>query len=136
MSSATDTARADIESAVSLAWAGQTSIQYADRPFTVPASGSWLRLTVLFGDGFPFTMGPAGAGQNRIVGVVDAAVFAKEGDGLGAAVQLADDVRNAFNQQIKGTVRFGVCSGPASVEDVDGYAHLVVTCPFEILETV
>ena len=133
MSSALDTARADIESAVSLAWESATPIQNTGRSLTPPASGSWVRVTPLFGDAFPMTMGPSGA--NRITGVVDVAIFAKKSDGLGEAVQYADDVRIALNQQRHGSVRFGVCSGPVEItSDAPGYAHLAVTAPFEVIE--
>jgi hypothetical protein len=136
MSSAVDTVRSDIESAVSLAWAGQTAIQWTGRPFTVPASGTWLRVTILMGDGFPMTFGGSGVGQNRLVGVVDGALFCKKGDGVGAIVSYADDFRNAVNEQTTGSVRFGVCSGPVEIASQHGYAHLAVTAPFEVIETV
>jgi hypothetical protein len=136
VSTTIETARADIESAVSLAWTSRTSIQYADRPFDIPASGTWMRVTPLWGDGFPMTMGGAGVGKNRIVGVLDATLFAPKGSGLGAIEVLADDVRLAFNQQKLGIVQFREATGPKEIDTDKAYAQLQVSIPFEVEETV
>jgi hypothetical protein len=137
VSSTLETARADIEGAIETAWAAQTSVQYGDRPFAIPASGQWLRVSVLWGDATPFTIGGSGSGLNRVLGIVDGSLFAARNAGLGQAVQYADDLRNALSQKVHGIVTFGVCSGPEDVtHEGDAYHHLTVTAPFHVMETV
>ena len=135
MASALDTARTDIESYVSSTWTA-TSIQWPDRPFTQPST-PWLRVTILFGEAYPLTMGGSGGSINEIVGVVQCDVFAIQGNGLGSVVQYADDARTMLNQTTAGSVRLQVASGPVEVQggrpDV---TQLSVSCPFTIEESV
>lgn len=135
MASALDTARTDIESYVSSTWTA-TAIQWSDRPFTQPST-PWLRVTILFGEAYPFTMGGAGNSRNEIVGLVQCDVFAIEGKGLGSAVQYADDARTMLNQTTAGSVRLQVASGPVEVQGGrKDITQLSVTCPFRIEESV
>jgi len=131
MASDLQTVRAAIESSVSSTWASRTTIQWTDRPFTAPASGGWLRVSVLWGDAFPYTLD----GLNRVPGVLDCAVFDLESVGLGAATVLGEYARRMLNQlQVSGAT-FGVPSGPVDVGSTRGVVHLVVSAPFEFVGT-
>ena len=96
---------------MSTQWASRTTIEWPDRPFTPPASGGWLRVTVLFGDAFAQTMD----GMNLVTGVLDLSVFDWAGRGIGPVTQLADYARRAVNEVETTGVIFGVPTGPQEV---------------------
>lgn len=135
MASAMDSVRAGIESEVSGTWAARTTIQWPDRPFTPPASGPWLRPSILFADGFPETMGPSAL--NQVPGVVQCSLFCRKSEGLGAITQYADEARLMLTQFQVDDVSFGVCSGPQEVSGGHpAFLQLAVSAPFTVRETV
>lgn len=111
MASDLATVRSTIEARLSTQWASRTTIEWPDRPFTPPASGGWLRVSVLFGDAFAQTMD----GMNLITGVLDLSVFDWAGRGIGPVTQLADYARRAVNEVETTGVIFGVPQGPQEV---------------------
>ena len=131
MASDLQSVRAAIESSVSSTWASRTTIQWADRPFTAPASGGWLRVTLLWGEATPYTLD----GLNRVPGVLDCSIFDLQSVGAGAATTLGEYARRMLNQlQVTGAT-FAVPSGPVSIGSREGLVHLVVSAPFMAVGT-
>lgn len=131
MASDLNTIRGLIESSVSSTWASRTAIQWADRPFTAPSSGGWLRVSILWGDAFPYTLD----GLNQIPGVVDCGIFDLASRGLGNATTLGEYARRMLSQLQLTGVTFGVPSGPVPVAAREGFAHVVVSAPFVVVGT-
>lgn len=130
MASNTDGARAAIESVVSSVWAGATTVQWGDRPFT-PPNGPWLRVTVRFGDATVEDL----ASLNRLRGVLLLDLFDRQNAGLGTIVTYADALRTGLALRVSGGVRFGMPQGPQEIPG-SGFVHLAESVPFDWWETV
>lgn len=137
MASALDTAQVEILEALETAWADQTDIAWPNVGFT-PPDGSWLRLDVLWGDGFTFTMGTPAVSSgpaNQLIGVIQGTVFTRRGEADGELYGLLDSFRDIFNRVDLGTVRCEAASGPIPIPD-DEWNAAAVRVPFQVYETV
>lgn len=131
MSSALRTAKTAITQRMDANWTA-TPVAYEDAPFT-PPDGRWVQLTVLWGDGAVDTM----SGRNRIPGVLTLNVFGKPGRGAGEVMGLCDQLRDLWNRQVVGPVRFDAASGPKpSVTGGSEWVQRTVDVPFTVEEVV
>lgn len=147
MSSTTNTAAGAIRSRFSTQWASLRSynapklkerVAWDNVPFT-PPDAEWVRLSILWGDGFEMTAGDTGVGETETVGVVSVQIFTQPGTGSGLAEQMAEDARDIFNRvDLSGSgyvIRFGAPSGPKPAQR-DGWWQQIVDTPFSLEETV
>lgn len=137
MASDTMAAASAIEKAVNDNWDAEVApVAWPTVPFTKP-DGPWIRVTIVWGDGFTETMGGSGTGLNRLVGVIIVQVFDKPGAGEGQLNGLADDVRDLFNRKIlESIVRCSAASPPQKAGDEKGWDQMNVSIPFEVIESV
>lgn len=139
MASSTDTHRATIEAYVEAGallpedrvdWGGMAG-------FEPPDGETWMRVNVLWGDGFEETMSDGTARGHRVHGVVDVQLFGLLGEGYGALFALADTVRDRLNgASLTGGIEFEAASGPRRIPNRDSWLEVNVTVPFSVAETV
>ncbi len=135
MASAIKAAQIEILQALAAAWdEDMTPVAWPNVGFKAP-DGSWLRLDILWGDGFVFTMGPTFTGANQIVGVIQGTVFMRKGEAEAELMGLIDDFRDVFSRKTLTTVRCEAPSGPVAVQD-DEWNAAMVRIPFSLYETV
>lgn len=67
---------------------------YPNRPFTPPASAPWAKLSILWGEHSPSSMG--GGGQNSTSGILQVDIFIPEHDGSSNLLGYAGEVLNYF----------------------------------------
>lgn len=136
MASAINTAAEAIANRFDTNWP-DSNIAWEGADFDPPSTASWVRLTILWGDGNEMTYGGSGVGKNEIVGVVDIDLFAKPGEGTGAIEDDADTARDIFNRVKFSDLTFYVPSAPRRIGvDENGWLQYKVSCPFDLEETV
>lgn len=114
-----------------------SNIAWEGADFDPPSTASWVRLTILWGDGNRLTYGGSGVGQNEVVGIVDIDLFSKPGAGTGAIEDNADTARDIFNRVEFSSLVFGVPSAPRRIGvDENGWLQYKVSCPFELEEAL
>jgi uncharacterized protein DUF4128 len=133
-----DAAADAIETAFNTAWGTTTPIAWPNIAFTPPATGSWVKVDFIWGNGAVFTKGTSN-GINTVVGVLQLAIFGPKDVGDGALAGLAETARAIFNRERllspNDDVMFGAVSGPVP-RDEESWRSLVVSAPFTVLETV
>jgi hypothetical protein len=127
-----------IELAVNTAWANATPISWPNVPFTPPATGNWLKVDLIWGNGQVLTKGFAG-GVDAVTGIVQLAVFGPKGKGDGPLLTLADTARAILNRKrftgASADLMFGAVSGPVTLVE-EAWRTIVLSCPFRVTETV
>lgn len=120
-----------IEAVIESAIADDTRISWPNIPFEPPTSGPWYKVDVLWGNGTITTKD----GLNSTTGILQLAVFDRKDAGDGDLDTQAQTVKALFNRQRMGEVWFGAASGPVRLNE-DSWRSLVVSIPFQVLETV
>ncbi len=135
-----DAAADAIETALASAWGATTLVAWPNVPFTPPATGSWLKVDFIWGNGAVLTKTvPAVGGINSVTGVLQLAVFGPKDSGDGSISALAETARAIFNRKRLASpnddVWFGAVSAPVALFE-ESWRSLVVSAPFRVLETV
>ena len=113
------------------------AVVYPNRPASV--ASQWLQTRIIWDDASRLTIGGT---LNRLRGVrgrVELRFCARPGTGLGPLYDYADTVRDLFTRIDIGTdfpVWFGACAGVVMDTSDSGVTQLILTAPFEALETV
>jgi hypothetical protein len=127
-----------IEAAISFGWNGATTISWPNRPFTPPATGSWLKVDFIWGNAQVLTKGVT-FGLNSVVGILQLAVFGPKDKGDGPLMTLAETARALVNRKRFPTpntdVMFGAASAPRTLFE-ESWRSLVVSAPFQVHEVV
>jgi hypothetical protein len=140
MPSALDTARQLIEQHIVDNYSA-SPVQFEADDFR-PPDGPWSRITLLWGEGAPESMGTTGVGTNIIVGVLQFDHFDKPDAGTGVITRNADASRDLFNRNELTSggvvVRFDVPSGPTPGvgPDRDRWQNKLVRVTFTVEETI
>lgn len=113
----------------------KTPIAFPKAPFT-PPDAPWLRATILWGESRMYT-GGSGVSGNRVVGLLNLALFDHLNEGTGRITGYADILRNAFSRVDVGTAHFLAPGAPRETEDGEfpEWAMVVVSAPFDAKET-
>lgn len=115
-----------------------TSVAWPNVSFTPPATGSWLKVDFLWGNGFVVTKGTAN-GLNSVTGVLQLALFGPKDSGDGVLSALAETARALFNRRRLASpnqdVMFGAVSAPVLLFE-ESWRSLIVSAPFKVYETV
>ena len=121
-----------IEAHFDTQWAGATSVQYENAPFTPPSDQSeYVRLQVLQGESaLVGYRGGVGQGLYRHVGVVQVDIFTPQSIGGARALELADNVAAIFRGQRVGDVLFRNPSLAKPVAE-DGYFRVAFSCDYQ-----
>lgn len=121
--------RNDIESRFANAWGATTPIAWQNVAFTPPASGSWVRFSILNGEAQQMSVGST-AGLYRTAGVLSISIFTEANQGSRAGLLLADQAAAVFRGAAFGN---GIKCRAASLAylGIDGkfYRH-EVTVPY------
>lgn len=131
MSSAVKTANLAILARIDGQWSA-TDVAWPNVDFEPPDEDQWLRVDILWGDGFLETM--ASTSSNRLYGFVQLTLFGPKGAGYGALMTNIDTARDILNRWSGSGVGFGATSGPRQVED-EQYAALMVSTPFDVVDS-
>lgn len=109
-------------------WSSNTNVAWPGVDYT-PAS-TWIKPTILWGDGFPSSMGASGT--NLIFGSLELSLFARPGSGYGTLNGYADNARNLFDRASPGSsVEFLAASGPRQVNTQDTrWLEVALSIPF------
>lgn len=135
MPSDLDGLREAIETRIEDGWdTDETPIQWLGAEFKRPSTGTWIRITILWGDGFPETIGAGGL--NQLVGVLSCSVFGTPGSGMGDLYHVADQFRDKLNRVEVDGVRFEVPSGLKLGDPEPEWLHGIIDVPFYALESV
>lgn len=122
-----------IEREIETKWGSTTPIAYPNVQFTPPATGSWLKLDVVWGNGTLATKDS----WNRTTGILQLAIFAPKGNGDGAGAALAELARTLFNRRRLASpdraVMFGAASGPVTRFE-ESWRTFIITTPFQVEE--
>lgn len=114
------------------------NVRWPNVPFTPPATGSWLKVDFIWGNGAVLTKGTAN-GVNSVTGVLQLALFGPKDSGDGVLSALAETARAVFNRKRLASpnedVMFGAVSAPVSVFE-ESWRSLIVSAPFRVYETV
>lgn len=120
----------------------QALTQWPNTPFVPPSPSStpglWLRVDLLWGDGFPVTVSPIGSNRarNTIAGVLQLTVSGPVAKGGSDVNTAADTLRDLFNRQEFNGVRCDVVSGPSPGPSPDGtWWSTMLRVPFTVDET-
>jgi hypothetical protein len=130
-----DPIRKAVESQFKTWWdanGGGVPVQWDEVPFNQPASGIWVRFTLIDGEGFQASLGSTPLEKQP--GVVVIGVFTPKNNGTKAARDLADKAGQAmrYKQLVEGTVTVHMFApyttrGPLQ----ESHLQLNVTVPFE-----
>lgn len=114
-------------------WAALTPAQMPNVKFTIPTSGSWVRLNIVDSGADRASMGDPGNNIERNLGQVTVQVFAPSGDGEGEANELADAVRDIFRdwQDSASGLRFRVPPYARQIGAEGKWYQVNVVAPFE-----
>lgn len=88
--------RASIEAKFATGWANRTPVAFDNNRFVPPASGAWVRLTIIPGDSFNASLG---INHVRNVGIISLQIFVPEDSGTRQARQLADQAAVILENQ-------------------------------------
>lgn len=139
MASDLDGARAAIETRLDDNWDDFTyPVQWAGQEgFEAPDDRVWLQVSILWGEGSYKTVGGTGTAKNEVVGVLNANLFQKPGQGLGEMYEAADTFRDLFDRVTVGSVDFGPASGLQTAGDPRqrAWEQRKVEVPFRLTET-
>lgn len=104
-------------------------VAYANRQFTPPENGEWVRLNIV--EGGSVLAGLAGPGANlyRNSGVVTVQIFVPVAVGDGTAYEIADDIAEIFRSKLVDGVRFRTPATSPAGPDGAWYQRNV-TVPF------
>lgn len=122
-----------IEQTLATRWGTTTDIAWPNIPYTPPASASWLKVDVVWGNGVFATKDS----WNRTTGILQLAIFAHVGSGDGTLLSLVEQARLIFNRQRLAapyqSVMFGAASGPV-MRFEESWRSAIVTTPFFVEE--
>lgn len=129
-----DAAADAIETAIGIAWGTTTPVAWANVPFTPPTTGSWLKVDLIWGNGFVITKD----GRNVVIGVLQLGIFGPKDGGDGALSALAETARAIFNRKRlanpNADVVFDAMSGPHAAFE-ESWRSLILSAPFQVYET-
>ena len=127
-------AAAAIETAIASALP-TTAIAWPNIPFTPPATGSWLKVDFIWGNGQVLTKD----GLGSVTGILQLAMFGPKDVGDGVLDTSAEAARAIFNQirlaSPNRDVMFGAVSGPVKLFE-ESWRSVVVSAPFQVQETI
>jgi len=132
MASDLDTHRASIETELTNDWIA-TDIAWPGTSYE-PGASPWLEPTILWGDGSEFDR--AASRRVQLVGVLVLNLFARPGTGLGTLYGYADTLRDLFNNEDVGAVRFRTPSGPREGQGDKDKVQLTIDCPFVVEDAI
>lgn len=114
-------------------WDARTPAQMPNKKFSIPTSGCWVRLKIANTGADRASMGDPGNNVERNIGQVTVQVFAPAGDGEGAALELADVVRDIFRDWVDNAsgVRFRVPPYARQIGADGKWYQVNVIAPFE-----
>ena len=138
MSTVFDTIREKIETYLAANWdeEAQCPIKWPNEPFADHEQTAYVQYNLNYSDVHRFTLtGTPTAGQRQL-GLVTMQIFVREASGTGTAMELADDVRDLFNEvdlaMGDGTfIRFDAPSINVVGNSSPGWWQVNVDCPFE-----
>lgn len=109
-------------------WSANTNVAWPGVDYDPAAE--WIRPTILWGDGFPSSMGSSGT--NIVTGVLVLQLFDRPGSGYGTLNGYADNARNLFDRASPGSsVEFLAASGPRQVnQDDTRWLQVNLSIPF------
>lgn len=125
-----DQAARVIEATIAARWAvgPNTPIAWPNLVFTPPATGPWLKVDLVWGNGAITTKE-----LHRVTGLVQLTVFGPKGAGDGAFYAMVESARSLFNRQRLPSpnreLMFGATSGPVAIFD-ESWRALAVSAPF------
>lgn len=133
-------AQTAILTALNTGWGDETPVAWPNVNFTPPepvGDAAWLQVAVLWGDGFPGTMGESGVGMNDVVGLLHLNIFTVKGRAGARMMALVDKARDIVNRLEIDGVRFGAAAGPAPQPEPDtAWMQAALTVPFTVEETL
>lgn len=129
-----DAATDAIETALNAAWT-TTPIAWPNLKFTPPATGQWLKVDFLWGNGQMWTKD----GVASVTGILQLSIFGPKDIGDGTIDASAETARAIFNQVHMASpnqdVIFGAVSGPVKRFE-ESWRSVVLSAPFQVLEVV
>jgi hypothetical protein len=114
--------------------ASNIPVSWPNRAVDQPASGPWIRFTLLDATGNQIEMGSVN-NTHRVVGTLILQIFVEADSGDGAALQLADAIGELYRQQV---LNFPDASGHVRMRDPvvkaignsDAYYQVNLSIPF------
>lgn len=117
MSSTINDVRSAIEAriATEMATAPAYPISYQNVPYVPPNDGTWVQVSIAFGDATYATLMGASIGFDRHNGVLAVNIFTPKSQGVGANYVIGERIKDLFNRAKFNGIIFDAPSGPSIV---------------------
>ena len=125
-----------IQTALRSVWTS-TPIAWPNVDFTPPATGGWLKVDFIWGNGAHRSHGATR--RHSVTGVLQLAIFVPKGTADGALDTAAETARDIFNgvrlASPNQDVVFGAASGPVKRFE-ESWRSAVISIPLQVYESV
>jgi hypothetical protein len=117
MSSTLNDVRAAIEAriATEMAIAPTYPVSYQNVPYVPPNNGTWVQVSISFGDASYATLMAPSTGYNRHNGVLAVNIFTPNGQGTGANYTIGERIKDLFDRAKFSGIIFDAPSGPSVI---------------------
>jgi len=138
-----NTIRAAIEGRIATEFAASPALQvaYQNVPFTPPNNASWIQTNIVWGDSAYLTILTSATrgtdeGYDRRNGTLSFNIFCPRGQGVGAALTIAQRCIDLFSRLQLQNIKFDAASGPRIIEPAgpEGFYQAQVSITFEAYE--
>lgn len=109
-------------------------VQYQNVPFSQPSNQYWVRMTLLFDDADPGSIGTGG--YNEVEGLIRFSIFTPKNVGSEAGYDICDEIRSLFNRQVIDSSVHCRAAGVPREQTDDTFFYLVFDIPFFLFERV
>ena len=115
MSSTLNDVRSAIEAriATEMVIAPAYPVSYQNVPYAPPNNGTWVQVSISFGDAAYATLLGASTGFDRHNGVLAVNIFTPNGQGTGANYTIGERIKDLFNRANFSGIIFDAPSGPS-----------------------
>jgi hypothetical protein len=131
VASAIDTAQQAIEARFDGQWGTTSEVAWPNVDFTPPSNDDWVKIDIVWGDGFMETMN----GRNRLYGIIQVSVYVPRGAGRGTLLSRTNTARDVFNRWDGSGVRCKASSPPQPIPDPQ-WDRADISTAFDYEETV
>ena len=135
MSSTLNDVRSAIEAriATEMALSPKYPVSYQNVSYAPPNNGTWVQVSISFGDAAYATLLGASTGFDRHNGVLAVNIFTPNGQGTGANYTIGERIKDLFDRQTVSGIIFDAASGPSQVvpSAPEPYYQTQLTITFE-----
>lgn len=135
MSSTLNDVRAAVEAriATEMATAPTYPVSYQNVPYVPPNNGTWVQVSITFGDAAYATLMAPGTGFNRHNGVLTVNIFTPNGQGAGENYTIGERIKDLFDRAKFSNIIFDAPSGPNQITPAspEPYFQTQLTATFQ-----